>query len=170
MIGYEVKSIARESKETISSRTRKFGYLYLRQGGRLGPLIIAIIAAVFALEAQERQFGTLQAPGPAMWPTCIGIITVVLSICAAIVARDTPALFRPKGLLRVILYMLAMGLFVLLYPTLGFIISSMLMSFMMLYLAGRIKWYTSVIISLLVAVSVFVLFGMLLELPITPWP
>lgn len=170
MIAYDVQSDASKSGPATLRKSEKISYLFLRQGGRLGPLLIAIIATIFAIEAQQRQFGTLQAPGPAMWPTSIGILTVGLSVAAAFVSRDTPSLFRPKGLLRVLLYVVAMGVFVLLYPTVGFLLSAWLMCFVMLFLAARVKWYISMAVAIVASIVVYILFGSFLELPVSPWP
>lgn len=105
-----------------------------------------------------------------MWPYVVSGLTFVLSIAAAIARPDIPRLIRRSGLFRVIVYVASFLAFIILYPLIGFILSGMLLCLSLLRLAAKERWLTTILISTIVPVVVYLIFGLFLELPIAPWP
>lgn len=151
-------------------RGRAATSLFLRQGGRIGPVIVAAVTVVFAVEATKLNVGTLAEPGPAMWPLIISGLTFLLSLIAACARPDIPALVRRSGLVRVAVYIAGFLAVVVLYQPLGFILSGAIFCFALLKVAAGEKWILSISLSVIAPVLVYVVFGVFLELPIVAWP
>lgn len=153
-----------------SKRCRRATSLFLHQGGRVGPLIVAVIAIVFAAESMKLSAGTFAEPGPAMWPLIISGLTFLLSVVAATLRPDIPALIRRSGLFRIAIYLAGFLAIVILYQPLGFILSSAIFCLASLKLAANEKWFTSITLTIIAPIVVYVIFGIFLELPIVAWP
>lgn len=117
------------------------------------------------------------------WPTVIGVTAVVIAIAILAVALTRPAPGRedleriqPGGYLRVIATLVITGAFIALW-SLGTVIlfgyrievfpvaAALLMAALML-LYGHRRWLSLVIYSVLVTAFVYVVFGMLLRIPL----
>jgi putative tricarboxylic transport membrane protein len=149
-------------------RRRKYLLFYLRQGGRLGPLLVALVCLVFLFEALKLSFGGLGNPGPGLWPTGIIVITLGISFLATALVRESPKLFRFKGAVRSGTYIALLLLFWPFYELLGFIPSASILCVVLFRYVGREKWVTSVITAVISSVAVYLIFGVLLEMRITP--
>lgn len=140
---------------------------YLRQGGRIGPIIIAVISVVFAAEAIQRSAGTLTAPGPAMWPLMVCGATFILAVLATIRNDDVPGVIRRAAFSRVTIYILGLAGVVVLYPFLGFIPCSMMFGFVLTKFGAGERWMVSAAISVVCSFAIYAIFGIFLKLPIS---
>ena len=150
------------------TRAHKALMLYLRQGGRLGPMLVALVCLVFLMEALRLPFGSLGEPGPGLWPTGIIVLTLGACLLAAIVVREIPKLTRREGAVRSGTYILLLALFWPFYDLLGFIPAASILCIVLFKFIGKEKWLTSILVAVIGSTAVYLLFGVLLELRITP--
>jgi putative tricarboxylic transport membrane protein len=149
--------------ETISVRKRR-GYLVT--GGVGACLALGYLWMSFGLP-----FGQIDQPGAAVFPVIVGI-TLLLSSAAAIWegfkidARETVVF--PAGANRIRLLALVgllLGYFLLL-PWLGHVLSSILFCMLLMRTLSTLGWPRIVAYSLAITASLYVVFVMLLKLPL----
>ncbi|TWD75298.1 tripartite tricarboxylate transporter TctB family protein [Kribbella amoyensis] len=111
--------------------------------------------------------GQLTAPGPGLWPFVISVVITVLSIVLAFTGRsalDTERFTRSSvqtALAVVTLVLLAIAL-----PLIGFEIPALLLTFCWLRVLGKESWRSSIVISVLTVVAFYVVFVILLRIPL----
>jgi putative tricarboxylic transport membrane protein len=131
-----------------------------------GVIIIVFVAYGFFL---LRGIPTKAAIFPQFMLAGMGVLAIILSISSVnwkIKVKDdnngkklsSKSVPRVEGKLLIFLCMLVVGLYVLLMPVLGFLISTALFIFTILFLQGMKRYFLMLIISLLTAIVVFLLF------------
>ncbi|MFC4120113.1 tripartite tricarboxylate transporter TctB family protein [Nonomuraea zeae] len=139
-----------------------------------GP-ISQVAAAVVALAAGAAGvlgslalgLGRLTQPGPGLWPFAISVVIVVLSATLVVTGRgleDTER-FSKSSLLTAIAVVTLVALAALL-PLIGFEIPSLLLVFVWLRWLGRESWRSSIVISIVTVAAFYVLFVVLLQIPL----
>ncbi|WP_417555261.1 tripartite tricarboxylate transporter TctB family protein [Microbacterium sp.] len=153
-------------------------------------IVFAVIAVAFTAGflflATQIPLRREAAPGQMdarFWPTVLGVAAVALSIILLVIATTRPLSTRedieriqPGGVLRMIVTLLISSAFVALWSLsavvlLGYrievfpIATGLLMASLMLVYGHR-RWLSLVIYSVLVTAFVYVVFGMLLRIPL----
>jgi putative tricarboxylic transport membrane protein len=111
--------------------------------------------------------GHLTTPGPGLWPFAISVVITVLSVALAFTGRhgtDTEKFSGASVMTGIaILTLVLLGV---LMPLIGFEIPSLLMTFVWLRFLGKETWRSSVVISLATVAVFYVLFVVLLKIPL----
>jgi putative tricarboxylic transport membrane protein len=129
-------------------------------------MTIAVWSATFP-------FGNLEDPGPAYFPTALGMIIVAMGVLLLIRERKTkeadaarisgPAVFRRAAARRVVLYLAGMTVSAILLEVLGFVLTMFLMILFMMRTISPQKWKTAFFYSFISALGSLVVFRVLLK-------
>lgn len=135
---------------------------------QLGAAVVAgLIGVAGVVGSLKLGLGQLTAPGPGLWPFVVSVLITVLSVLLALVGRggtDTEK-FSGASVLTAIA-VLTLVLFAFALPLIGFEIPSLLLTFVWLRFLGRLPWGLSGVISLGTVVAFYVLFVLLLQIPL----
>ncbi|GAA1152861.1 tripartite tricarboxylate transporter TctB family protein [Kribbella jejuensis] len=111
--------------------------------------------------------GQLTHPGPGLWPFVVSVVVTVLAVALALVGRhgtDTEKFSRASVLTAIAV--LSLIVFAALLPTIGFEIPSLLLTFVWLRFLGKESWVSSVVITVVTVAAFYVLFVLLLQIPL----
>lgn len=137
----------------------RFRFLLLRRGDRFAGAVILATFLTFLLASARLETGTLNQPGPGLWPQAISIIGIGLSLHITVFGYDVPILGK-KGTLRDVLVITAnLLLLPYVYLVAGFIVSAALSILVMVKFVGRHGWLTSVATAVLGSVLIYLLFA-----------
>jgi len=149
--------------DTFALHSKRVGYFVT---GTIGVLL----SALYLYLSDETPFGTLDQPGPRVWPTVVGCLMLLGSAFTLFEAWRMPRdhtfqLPSGAGAKRVVILILLMiGYFLLMEP-LGQLFSSMLFCALMMRLISPMSWTRIVIASVSICVVMYVLFVVVLQIP-----
>ena len=116
--------------------------------------------------------GKFRHPGPGFLPFGLSIVLIILSIGLILAGWKkgaTPTPFWPQRTwLRPLLGIAILILYALLLGKLGFLPTTVIFLLIWMGLIERLRWLTTVSISLSVTAAVYLIFGLFLEVPL-PW-
>lgn len=141
--------------------------------GLSGSIFVFVIAAVFLLSSLELPFSSEIGPGPGFWPLWLSGLLMLLALCYfySVWKGKDSADEAPdrKSLKEMAVILGSMSLYVLLLPIIGFNLSSIL--FLFVLLRKGYNWYTSIGISAVTSILLFLLFteGFATPLPVNIW-
>jgi putative tricarboxylic transport membrane protein len=130
--------------------------------------LVALAIGVFGVVVSSGLgLGQLTQPGPGLWPFTISVIIVVLSAVLVFVGRNATDSERfSKASLLTVLALVTLVLLAVLLPLMGFEIPSLLLVFVWLRWLGKESWRSSVVISVAAVAAVYLLFVVLLQIPL----
>jgi putative tricarboxylic transport membrane protein len=135
---------------------------------QLGAAIVAGVIGIGGLIGSlALGLGHLTHPGPGLWPFVISVVVTVLAAVLALVGRhgiDTEKFSRSSVLTAVAV--LSLIAFAALLPTIGFEIPSLLLTFVWLRFLGKESWVASIAITIATVAVFYVLFVLLLQIPL----
>ena len=141
------------------------------EGGPAYQVVGAVVALVVgvggATMAASYGLGSLQQPGPGLWPFAISVLIIGLSVLLLVVGRhlhDAEA-FTRSSWQPVIGVLTFVGLGFLM-PVIGFEIPSLLMCAIWLKLLGGETWRSTVVVSVATVAAFYVLFLYGLRIPL----
>jgi putative tricarboxylic transport membrane protein len=111
--------------------------------------------------------GRLTGPGPGLWPLVVSVVITTLSVVLALTGRhgtDTERFSRASVMTAVaVLTLVLLGVAL---PLIGFEIPSLLLTFVWLRFLGKESWRSSIVISVGTVFAFYVLFVLLLQIPL----
>ena len=111
--------------------------------------------------------GSLQRPGPGLWPMVVSVVIVVLSVALLLVGRgltDSEAFTRSSVLPLVgVATFIALGFMI---PTIGFEIPSLLLCVVWLRFLGGESWRSTIAVSIGTVAAFYALFLYGLRIPL----
>jgi hypothetical protein len=135
---------------------------------QIAAALVALAVGVFgAVGSYALGLGRLTQPGPGLWPFAISVVIIVLSAVLVVTGRglqDTER-FSRSSLLTAVSLVTLVGLAALL-PVIGFEIPSLLLMFIWLRWLGKESWRSSIVISIGAVAVFYVLFVLLLQIPL----
>jgi putative tricarboxylic transport membrane protein len=111
--------------------------------------------------------GSLTAPGPGLWPFAISVVIATLSVVLLLTGRgatDTEQFSRAS--MATAIAVVTMVLLAFAMPLIGFEIPALLLMFVWLRLLGKESWRSSVVVSVAGVAAFYVLFVLLLRIPL----
>ena len=111
--------------------------------------------------------GRLTAPGPGLWPFVVSVVITTLSVVLALTGRrgtDTEKFSRASVMTAIAVLTLVLLAFLL--PLIGFEIPSLLLTFVWLRFLGKESWRSSIAISVGTVAAFYLLFVVLLQIPL----
>jgi len=130
-------------------------------------IVTTLVGVAGLVGSLQLGLGKLTAPGPGLWPFVISVVITVLYVVLAFTGRravDTEKFSRSSVLTAIAVATLV--LLALAMPLIGFEIPSLALTFVWLRLLGKESWRSSIIISLVTVVAFYVLFVILLQIPL----
>ncbi|HWD81875.1 MAG TPA: tripartite tricarboxylate transporter TctB family protein [Kribbella sp.] len=135
---------------------------------QLGAAVVAALVGIGGLIGSlALGLGRLTHPGPGLWPFVVSVVVTVLAVVLALVGRhgtDTEKFSRSSVLTAVAV--LSLIAFAALLPLIGFEIPSLLLAFVWLRFLGKESWISSAAISVGTVAAFYVLFVVLLQIPL----
>jgi len=135
---------------------------------QLGAAVVAGVVGIAGLIGSlALGLGRLTQPGPGLWPFVVSVVVTVLSIALALVGRhgtDTEKFSRSS--VQTAVAVLTLVVFAAVLPLIGFEIPSLLLTFVWLRFLGKESWVSSVAISVGTVAAFYVLFVLLLQIPL----
>jgi putative tricarboxylic transport membrane protein len=111
--------------------------------------------------------GRLTAPGPGLWPFVVSVVITTLSVVLALTGRDGTDTERfSRASVMTALAVLTLVLLGVALPLIGFEIPSLLLTFVWLRFLGKESWRSSIVISVGTVFAFYVLFVLLLQIPL----
>lgn len=107
---------------------------------RLAPLVLLLLGAWAMLQARDLSLGELDAPGPGLWPFIVaGLLTLTAALLLFI---DDPEDYEPftRGTVGIVLGLVSLGVFIVLFQEIGFVVPAFLMLLIWLRLFAQEPW------------------------------
>lgn len=163
--------------DAVEEQSENPGARYAWRNGRVGAGVLGLlITSVYLWESRGLAFGTLDAPGPGLFPLLIGLafgLTSLGVVFEGIRNTEKKELELPTGKERrtLLIVIAAFVVFSLLLPVLGFSISAPLLLAFYMRVIGHKVWWKCAAFGIVTAVAVYVVFAVLIEvrLPQPMW-
>lgn len=134
--------------------------------------VLTLLVGVYALAySYSLSLGELTSPGPGMWPFVISAVIILCSIMVLVTERSSEDYEQITSRARVIgLGLLSLGVFILLFEQIGFIVPALLTLAFWLRFIGEESWRLTGIITILATAGFYVVFVVLLGVPFPSGP
>lgn len=133
-------------------------------------LFLCSIALLFFIVGLSYPYNTDLGPGPGFVPVWISGIMVILTFILTIISikNHTKGNFitSKKGLINFLIYIMLLILTVILTKLIGLVISLALFCLAVFKVVDRYNWKDSVLVSVGVAIIIFVIFDYWLQIPL----
>ncbi len=136
-------------------------------------LFWVLLGMTIAVWSATFPFGNLEDPGPAYFPTALGLVIVAMGVLLLLRGQKTkgadalrpldPPVSHRAAARRVVLYLAGMTVSAVLLEVLGFVLTMFLMILFMMRTISPQKWKTALFYSLISALGSLVVFRVLLK-------
>lgn len=137
---------------------------------RIAPLLLLALGVAALLMARGMGLGRLTAPGPGLWPAIAAALLTATSV--ALLFLDPAEDYEPwtAGTARIVAGLAGLGLFVVLFDTIGFVVPAFLLLFAWLRLLADESWRMALVLAVAGAVALHVVFVLGLGVPFPAGP
>jgi putative tricarboxylic transport membrane protein len=132
---------------------------------RIAPLVLLLFGVWAMREARALSLGQFDAPGPGLWPfLCAALLTLTAVILLFV---DDPADYEPwtRGTVGIGLGLISLGIFIVLFQEIGFVVPAFLMLVVWLRLFAQEPWRWALPLAVVGAVGFQLLFVEVLGVP-----
>ncbi|MBK5250837.1 MAG: tripartite tricarboxylate transporter TctB family protein [Actinomycetales bacterium] len=131
----------------------------------LGPLVPLLVGLYTMYEAYNLSLGELRNPGPGLWPFIVS--TVVVGTAAALLFIDHRDDYETwtRGTLIIIGGLVSLGIFILLFEAIGFLVPAVLMLLLWLRLFAQESWKWALPLAVGGALVLYLIFDTALGVP-----
>ncbi len=125
---------------------------------RLGPAVPLLVGGYALWKAYGLGLGELTTPGPGLWP--FGVSLLVVAVCLVLLVIDDPDDYESwtLGTARIVGGLFSLGVFIVLFEALGFLLPAVLMLLLWLRLFGGESWRWAVPLALGGALGLYLIF------------
>ncbi|MGY1724482.1 tripartite tricarboxylate transporter TctB family protein [Blastococcus sp. SYSU DS0533] len=136
-----------------------------KQLHRLAPLILVVLGAAAMLGARDLGLGEMSAPGPGLWPFIVATLLTFTGVVLLFI--DDPEDYEPwtRGTLGIAMGLASLAVFIVLFETIGFFVSAVLMLLFWLRIFAREPWRWAVPLAVIGALVFHLLFAEVLAVP-----
>ena len=142
---------------------------------RAVPLVLLVAAGVYLTLALRLPFGAAARPGAGFYPVFVAVFAIVVALAATASAyRSAPGTasieLEAASRRRVVISVVALVAFCLALPWIGYPVAALaFVTVILRYLGGR--WTTALLTGVLSSAGSYVLFAVLLDVPLPrgPW-
>jgi putative tricarboxylic transport membrane protein len=132
---------------------------------RLGPLV-PLLLGLYALKASyELSLGELTSPGPGLWPFIVSLLITLTGVVLLVVDDPTDYERWTRGTAYIVGGLVSLGLFIVLFQVLGFLVPAVLMLLLWLKVFGEEPWRWAVPLAVGGAVLLHLVFVEALSVP-----
>lgn len=131
----------------------------------LGPLVPLLVGVYALYAAYGMSLGELNSPGPGLWPFMVAVVVVGTAVILLFI--DDPEDYEPwtRGTLAIIGGLVSLGIFILLFQAIGFLIPGVLMLLIWLRIFAQEPWRWAVPLALGGAIGLHLIFVEALGVP-----
>lgn len=132
---------------------------------RVAPVSVLLVGLYGMWAAWGYGVGQLNDPGPGLWPF---IVSLVISITAGILAViDHPGQYESwgRGSLKIFGGLVSLGVFILMFEAIGFLLPALAMLLIWLRLLGDETWRWTLPLAVIGAVAMYMIFDVALGVP-----
>ncbi|WP_262685641.1 tripartite tricarboxylate transporter TctB family protein [Paenibacillus baimaensis] len=127
-----------------------------------------ILGLFFFIYSSRMSFGTWNNPGPGLWPTCLSVLIMVVSVMLFFTDRNgdrkDDESFTTDS--RYSLYgVLSLALFIVLFEQIGLSLPSIAVFLFWTRFLGMERWITSILVSLGLTAAIYMIFAWGLHIP-----
>lgn len=141
--------------------------------GRIISLLLLIFSGSYLLKSLSIPYGRISEPGPGIFPVGVGILMTLLTFFNFIKffhgvpsKKTGESLPQGKDFYRWIGILLVLVFYGVFLGVLGYILSSIILLMLVLFLLGMNGWIRIVLISILTSVISYYLFSIILDVPL----
>ncbi len=137
---------------------------------RIAPAVLLVGGVAAILETRNMGLGELTAPGPGLWPAIIAGLLVAMAVL--LLFLDPPGDYEAwtRGTARIAAGLVALGVYVFCFQTLGFILPTVLLLIGWLRFLGEEGWRSSVLLGVVGALVLHLVFVVALGVPFPAGP
>ncbi|MDJ0350769.1 tripartite tricarboxylate transporter TctB family protein [Cryobacterium sp. PH29-G1] len=132
---------------------------------RLPALVLFIVGVAAMIGAWNLSVGSLQHPQPGLWPFVVSFVIALTGGILTLFPEQIPLEAWNRRSLGVIGGIVSLGVFIILFETIGFIIPAILMLVLWLKVFGGERWIPTIILSIVGSATSYLLFAELLGVP-----
>jgi len=152
---------------TIQSTTR---HVSMRGGYFITGTLGLLLAIAYLYLSREYTFGTMDQPGARVWPTVVGLLVVIASLCVLWEGWQMPrdATFElPAGAdaMRVVYMIGLLVIYFVLMDVIGQFLASTLFCVFFMRLISPLSWPRLIAVSLGITISLYLIFITVLKIP-----
>lgn len=128
-------------------------------------VVLAAVGVVAIVLSIGYGLGSGTRPGPGLWPFIAAVLMLGSTVVVAI--TDTLDDYEPWGKesVRTLIALASLVVFAVLFTLLGFTVPAMLLMLLWLRMFGRMRWLTAALLAVVGAIALFMLFDVLLGVP-----
>lgn len=132
---------------------------------RIAPLLLLLFGIAAMLQARDLSLGRFDAPGPGLWPFLVASLLALTALILLFI--DDPADYEPwtRGTVGIGLGLLSLGVFIVLFEQLGFLLPAVLMLLVWLRLFAREPWRWALPLAVVGALAFHLVFVEVLGVP-----
>jgi putative tricarboxylic transport membrane protein len=137
---------------------------------RIAPLLLLALGVGALLMGRDMGLGELTAPGPGLWPA---IVAALLTGTAVVLLFLDPAEdYEPwtLGTARIVAGLAGLALFIVLFQTIGFVVSAFLLLFAWLRFLGGESWRMALVLAVVGTIALHLVFVVALGVPFPAGP
>lgn len=134
------------ASETGTEGTAARGHRWLGLH-RIAPVLLLALGVAAIVGSRGLGLGELTAPGPGLWPFIVSLL--LTGTAAVLVLLDPAEDYEPwtRGTVRIIAGLVSLGVFILLFQTLGFVVAAFLMLLVWLRVFGGESWRLTLVLA-----------------------
>ena len=110
--------------------------------------------------------GNLSSPGPALWPMTVSVVTITMTLAAAVLVRSAPEAISRNGLARVVASIALLILFALLFDHFNFLTAGVATLFLLTFGVCRQGLLSSCAVAVFASAGSYLLFNSILNVPL----
>lgn len=160
------------TNNSVDNGTAVRGMDQKRAGRILVGLVGLVMAIGYLVQSLAMPLGTLESPGPGMFPVGVGVAAILISLLVILEGArgtgTTGSLDLPTGFERrqVLVFMGTLVGFILILPILGQYAAASIYVVMTLKFLGRLSWIRAIVVGVLIGAGVSFLFSEVLDIPL----
>ena len=135
------------------------------QWPRVIPIVLLAIGVGAVVGALQLSLGQLNKPGPGLWPFIVGVFLAVMAVVLFVVQDSSECERWNRRALGIAGGLASLGIFIVLFQSIGFLIPAFLMLALWLKIFGEEPWKLAVPLALAGAVTMHFLFVVALGVP-----
>ncbi|WP_299953433.1 tripartite tricarboxylate transporter TctB family protein [uncultured Modestobacter sp.] len=114
---------------------------------RLAPVLLVALGVAAVTGSRRLGLGELTAPGPGLWPFIVSLLLTGTAV--ALVLVDPAEDYEPwtSGTVRIIAGLVSLGVFIVLFQALGFVVAAFLMLLLWLRVFGGESWRLTLLLA-----------------------
>ena len=139
---------------------------------RVSGYILLAVGVITAWSSTSLSMGKFRHPGPGFLPFGLAFVLIILSLALILQSRTNGGSPKPfwakRTWLRPLLGVLSLVFYALFFDWIGFILTTFIFLVIWMWVIERLRWRTILSISIGTTAALYLIFNLLLEVPLPP--